>query len=299
MRVGKRQTGPGPARESAKAQTANDSGRLDHDNPSEADGTEHPAAKPVGLEWATIAKVAPALLILLLLVKVYGVAHYSLTTATALVTAAPLSVLLGTLALYEYAVMAALAATALLWTISLFFTEERDLRKWAPLALVLGIFTALVTPLFYLRWAGAAFALVLLAWLPLRHRIALSAIAAYVAAAVAAGFVLVTVSNPWLPAEVVMLRQPIQASPRLSATSSILTVFVISEDNGWETMLVDNDRYLVWLPAADVESRIICHQNNQLGQGRTFYQWIIGQPYTSPNVSCDPLVATLKKEAQK
>jgi hypothetical protein len=299
MRIGRRQPGPGLARESAKAHTTDDSGRPDHDGPSEADGTEHPAAEPVGVDWETIAKVASALLVLLLLVKVYGVAHYSLTTATALVTAAPLSVLLGTLALYEYAVMAALAAAAVLWAISLFFTEKRELRKWAPLGLMLGIFAALVTPLFYLRWAGAAFALVLIAWLPLRHRIALSVIAAYVAAAVAAGFVLVTISSPWLPAEVVMLRQPIQASPRLSATSNILTVFVISEDNGWETMLIDNDRYLVWLPAADVERRIICHQNNQLGQGQTFYQWIIGQPYSSPNVSCDPLIATLKKEAQK
>ena len=276
-------------------QAANDSGRPGHGGPGEADGAELAAAEPVALEWATIAKVAPAVLILLLLVKVYGVAHYSLTTATALVTAAPLSVLLGTLALYEYAVMAALAATALLWTVSLFFTEKRELRKWAPLALVLGIFAALVTPLFYLRWAGAAFALVLIVWLPLRNRIALSAVAAYVGAVVAAGFVLVTISSPWLPAEVVMFRQPIQASPRHSATSSVLTVFVISEDNGWDTMLIDNDRYLVWLPAADVESRTICHQDTQLGQGQTFYQWIMGQPYNSPNVSCDPLVVTLEK----
>jgi len=69
-------------------------------------------------EIGTLATLAPALLILLLLVKVYGVARFSLTTATALATAAPLSVFIGTLALYQYASMAIVAASSLLLSIA-------------------------------------------------------------------------------------------------------------------------------------------------------------------------------------
>ena len=71
-----------------------------------------------GFEIGTLATLAPVLLILLLLVKVYGVARFSLTTATALITAAPLSVLIGTLAIYQYASMAIVAAGCLLLSIA-------------------------------------------------------------------------------------------------------------------------------------------------------------------------------------
>ena len=53
------------------------------------------------IDIGTLAIISPFVLILLLLVKAYGVARFSLTTATALVITAPISVLLGTLALYE------------------------------------------------------------------------------------------------------------------------------------------------------------------------------------------------------
>jgi hypothetical protein len=69
-------------------------------------------------EIGTLATLAPVLLILLLLVKVYGVARFSLTTATALATAAPLSVLIGTLTLYQYASMAIVATGSLLLSIA-------------------------------------------------------------------------------------------------------------------------------------------------------------------------------------
>jgi hypothetical protein len=71
-----------------------------------------------GFEIGTLATLAPVLLILLLLVKVYGVARFSLTTAAALVTASPLSVLVGTLTLYQYASMAIVAGGSLLLSIA-------------------------------------------------------------------------------------------------------------------------------------------------------------------------------------
>ena len=71
-----------------------------------------------GFELRTLVTLAPVLLILLLLVKVYGVARFSLTTAAGLVTASPLSVLIGTLALYQYAFMGIIAGGSLLLSIA-------------------------------------------------------------------------------------------------------------------------------------------------------------------------------------
>jgi hypothetical protein len=68
------------------------------------------------------------LLVLLLLVKVYGVARFSLTTSVTLVTAAPLSVLIGTLELYAYAFTAALAAAAL-WLFIMGMLANGELRR--------------------------------------------------------------------------------------------------------------------------------------------------------------------------
>ena len=81
-------------------------------------GQKHKRSVLGGFEIGTLATLTPVLLILLLLVKVYGVARFSLTTATALVTAAPLSVLIGTLTLYQYVSMAILAAGSLLLSIA-------------------------------------------------------------------------------------------------------------------------------------------------------------------------------------
>jgi hypothetical protein len=81
-------------------------------------GDNHRRSVLGGFEIGSFATLAPVLLILLLLIKVYGVARFSLTTATALVTAAPLSVLIGTVTLYQYVSMAIVAAGSLLLSIA-------------------------------------------------------------------------------------------------------------------------------------------------------------------------------------
>jgi hypothetical protein len=77
----------------------------DETHSSEPESEATAGEKDGGID-STFIQVMSLLLVLLLLVKAYGVARFSLTTSAAFVTAAPLSVLTGTLGLYEYAFMA-------------------------------------------------------------------------------------------------------------------------------------------------------------------------------------------------
>ncbi len=60
-------------------------------------------------DLSKVTSVGSILLLLVFLVKVYAVSRYSLTTMTGLVAATPLQVVLGTLSIYAYLVMPALA----------------------------------------------------------------------------------------------------------------------------------------------------------------------------------------------
>jgi hypothetical protein len=287
-------------------------------------------------EIGTVATLAPVLLILLLLVKVYGVARFSLTTATALVTAAPLSVLIGTLALYQYASMAIVAAGSLLLSIawywhlypnagasgSFFAVPKRmtlscrirfalrhplkgcrialihfkgllrgrgSMRHLVPLTVLLMLFSVLLTPPYYLIRAGIASAAVLILWSFLRRKVSLPALAAYAAVAALVISLILTLETPWVPAEAVSLRHPIfigLSSKHKVMMSQYPVAFVVSDENGWTTILVDKDRYLAWVRDSDIASRTICHLAGQLGSGQVIYLVLRHQRYTSPNVGC-------------
>jgi hypothetical protein len=298
-------------------------------------------------EIGTLATLAPALLILLLLVKVYGVARFSLTTATALATAAPLSVFIGTLALYQYASMAIVAASSLLLSIAWYwnlypsagashsffavparvtfrcrirsashtlFRRTRftllhplkqgmialaqfkallrgrgRLRHLVPLTVLLMLFSVLLTPPYYLIRASIASAAVLILWSFLRRKVSLPALAAYAAVVALVISLILTLETPWVPAEVVSLKHPIfvgLSSKHKVMMSQYPVAFIVSDDNGWTAMLVNENRYLTWVRDSDITSRKICHLAGQLGSGQVVYLVLRGQPYTSPNVGC-------------
>ena len=257
-----------------------------------------------GLE-ATFFRVMSLLLILLLLVKAYGVSRFSLTTGAALVTAAPLSVLIGTLALYEYAFIAALAAVAF-WLFVTGMRTSGELRRWTPLTFALFLFATLLAPPLYLYWTfGAVIVSFILYrtmsssriakkyYLRLTRSSALPTpgrIAAIITALLTAGFVLVTLDRPWLPAEVVTLKQPITVRTtgikQHSEATSRPVVFIVSEQNNVTTMLVDEDRYLVSIPADNISARTICHLEGQFGNGQPLLWVLLGRSYRSPNLGC-------------
>ena len=308
-----------------------------------------------GVDASTLGRVTSLLLGFLLLVKVYGVAGFSLTTATALLTAAPLSVLVGVIALYQYAFMALVAAGSLLLSIAWFWflyperyprprrrladslrvamrrsmgfikaviagfvdlmrsprTSLRrylnaarrsmgfvltrclnalrgrgELRRWVPFTLVLTLFSAALTPLFYLRWSVISIPVVLLIYFVARRKVSLPMLTAYLAAFVVAGSILLTISRPWLPAEVVNFKDSVVVNPQTGEMSQNPIVFVVSQGNGWTSMLVNYDRYLLVVRDSTILQRRICHLAGQLGSGQTLYQRIRGEPYYSPNLDC-------------
>jgi hypothetical protein len=253
----------------------------------------------------TFIQVMSLLLVLLLLVKAYGVARFSLTTSAALVTAAPLSVLTGTLALYEYAFMAALAVAAL-WLFALGTRANDTLRRWTPLTFACFLFATLLSPPLYLYWTFGALAVSLTSyqvfaknarashlWMRLTRSSAIPSpgrITASFAALLAAGFLLITIDRPWLPAEVVALKSPIivrtTGAKQHSEKTSRPVVYIVSEQNDETTMLVDDDRYLITIPTDDIAVRVICRQEGQIGSTRPLLWVILGRPYSSPNLEC-------------
>lgn len=306
------------------------------------------------------AKVAALLLALMFLAKVYGAARFSLTTATALATAgSPVSVLLGTLTLYEYAFIG-LVAAASAWAFAAGLRRTGELRWWRPLTFPLAVFTCFLTPLYYLKWAFISVAAALICFGALKSPPAItlfsrvyqlfgalesslnklfkrahqqqpppevvghtpdgrsvtqsleyaddegsqpstqgcpdqwvppnaSRVAVYVAIMAIMLFIFVTIQRPWLPAEVVTLSKPITVNPVTRETATRPVVYVIADGSGWTTLLIDSDRYLAMVPTVDVQKQRICHLNDQLGNGQTLFDFIMGRPYTSPNLSCSRL----------
>ena len=251
--------------------------------PEEAGAETRPGRN--GFDGAAAARVTALVVLVLLLVKVYGVARFSLATATRLATAAPLSVVLGTLALYEYAVMALLAGLGVLLFVA-GVAGRGNLRRWAPLTLTLAVTATLITPVLYLIWAGGAVVVVLALWVALHRWAGPARIALWVAAPLLAGFVLATLSHPWLPAEVVTLRTPVVVNPQTKELSARPVVYLLSEQNGWATLLVDSDRYLAVVPASGITAQRICQAGSQLGEGQTLYQQLLRQPGSSPELAC-------------
>lgn len=251
--------------------------------PEEAGAEKRPGRN--GFDGAAAARVTALALALLLLVKVIGVARFSLATATRLATAAPLSVVLGTLALYGYAFMALLAGLGVLLFVA-GVAGRGNLRRWTPLTLALAVCATLITPVLYLIWTGGAVAVVLALWLALHRWVGPAPIALWVAAPLLTAFVLATLSHPWLPAEVVTLRTPVVVDPQTKELSTRPVVYLLSEQNGWATMLVDSDRYLAVVPASDITAQRMCQAGSQLGDSRTLYQQLVRQQPGSPELAC-------------
>ena len=262
------------------------------------------------------------LLIIFLVIKVYGVAGFSLTTATGLITAQPLAVLLGTVSLYAYAFMA-FVAIALFWLLMLGLRNLNSVcRRLAPLILALMILAILLSPWRYLIDAvvctafAVLIALVLYLLLGRGSRAAnnagitesaaqerdgrreprdgrnagmrFSVIVVTIVLIELMAFVLATITKPWVPAELVTLSSPIVANPvhpAISVTSKPV-VFIVDESNGRVTMLMDEDRYLVSVPESAVKQRMICHLGDQFGGAAPLLETIFGQPYQPHDLAC-------------
>jgi hypothetical protein len=254
-----------------------------------------------------ITVISTLILFGLLLIKVYGVAAFSLETTGALAATQPVSVIVGTIALYSY-LFVALIAVASIYVMFTCWKVDKSLRKWfwtATLPALLGI---LLTPYKYLidsmvllfmvlliSWASSARVRrqnsKLAAWVtvksPIRtfHRTAM-----FLGALLVMLFFIGTLNQPWLPAETVKLRTPVTAD--LTAThpgwtTTYPVVFILGSDNGRVGLLFDSDRDIIYTNQGNIQSQRICNLNNEPAGGiPTVLQLILHQPFQAHVISC-------------
>lgn len=227
----------------------------------------------------------------LLLVKAYGVGHYSLTNTGALITTAPVTAILGTLASYEYLMWPLLAVGLLWWLLASATTYSQRI-----VALVLAVVAALLSPLSYLLPVlGLGATVYLLAWAAeKRADAARRHLLPFFVLATAGTFLVATLDKPWVPAEVLVLKQPVLVKPLGNVRDQYPTVYVLDAGGGTVTAMVAGDRYILRIPADRVEGRLTCHLDGQLAGQAPLLLRLQHRAYSSPNLSCARLTDHLK-----
>ena len=277
-----------------------------------AEGSKGPASGPghakssVALLSEHLTYVAALALFLFALAKTYAVANFSLTTAGALLTTAPLAVFLGTVTSYEYFFFPILAlacgcVTVLVW-------RREGFNAVAAGAGAVAVIAVLLSPVYDLVLVGGTFLLFfivhrfalrrrgvdgpdarprqgVLGW-PRRAGHALvsffsslrSTVVVCVAGLVGAG-ILLTITNPWLPAEVMQVDQGSQ--------SYAVVGFMVNTDSRWTTTMRAEDRGLSRILTDDIAVRRLCHLSGAQPSGQRPLLWVLTRrPYHSPNLSC-------------
>lgn len=262
--------------------------------------------KKQGLLDGPLPKLVGALLVILLLLKSFGVANFSLSTTGALLGLAPLSVLLGSVTSALY-LLIPMTAAVLLWQLAV---NWKRLGRWRPAVFALATLLVLLSPWHYLwRVAVASFALVLIAlilvavvgWVagrrgvpqdPFGRRLAgelrSAPLISWPLALLLIAVLLKTLQTPWLPAEAVTFSSPKIISYRDQESALVSVGYVVDTNAGWTEILEAKHRFLMKVPTKDIVRRSTCRVHGQALQGAEplLYRWTHG-PYRSPNRSCE------------
>jgi hypothetical protein len=289
--------------------------------PSGGTAAERPESK---INTRELVALGSALLLLLFLIKIYGVGRYSLTTTTALLAATPVQVALGTVTIYAYYVLPAIALGTLWFAVR--FRARIQPALW-PLILIVATVTALASPFKYLlrclavvlvalvaelvmrhlrgRWAGAADER-----LSRRHRAltgwrGLSVV--YVGAAALAFQFMHSLDAPWVSAQAFLLNTSVvPATQDLSDGVNRLRVqpqtrfvgYPIAETDEWVTILHADTRYVMRIPQSAVDTRLTCHnEDDQLSGDRPLLEALKGSTYSSPNIDCREVMRYLERKS--
>ena len=268
----------------------------------------------------------------LLLARVYVVAHYSLTTTTGLVSAAPASVLLGTIASYTYLLVAVLAFVSLflwlkagamalgnLWSIVLLssFVTFSLLSPWYYWWWVGGV-ASVLTGIAYIRepislsvdaqdwWRSAAIRVRLHApvsgiWNCVRRPMALlllDLVVVVLGTALSVSAIVATLDQPWMPGSVVVFAKPEVVAEkqtdanRTAETTDIDIAYIVSSDGNWTKLLDAERRFLFEVPTADIRARYTCRVEGEVLVGRS--PIVKHKAYFSPNRDCASLESEVR-----
>jgi hypothetical protein len=101
-------------------------------------------------------------------------------------------------------------------------------------------------------------------------------------------FTLVTLDQPWLPAEIVTLDHKVitDKTEPLKSKSQRPVAFVLGEENGRVELLINDDRNIIYVDAGDVVSREICNLNDNPMGSVPLFESLLGQHFGAHVLSC-------------
>jgi hypothetical protein len=244
-------------------------------------------------DLGAFVRAGSLLLSLLFLAKAYGVAHYSLTTMGELLSTAPVTALLGTVASYMYVILPVIAVGGTWWM----WETRTTAAPTRPAAIALVVVAAALSPWPYLAvlssgglglFALTQFARRRLAHVP-RVRVAASHASLYFSVLAAVVFFIATIDKPWVPAEVLVTDSEVLVNARNNEREKSPAVYVLKEDGDMLVVMTARHRQVVRIPTSIIKERIICHDRNQLAGERPLIDTLRGRRYKSPNISCGRL----------
>jgi hypothetical protein len=270
-----------------------------------------------------LVAIGSALLLLLFLIKIYGVARYSLTTTTALLAATPVQVALGTVTIYAYFVLPAIALGTLWFAVR--FRARIQPALW-PLILIIASVTALASPYKYLlQGLGVVLAALCVELIlrRVRHRLRDSAderlvqryhrlsgwqglSVVYLGAAALASQFMHSLDVPWVSAQAFLLKESaVTTTQDLFDGANQLKVqpanrfvgYPIAETEEWLTVLHVDTRYVMRIPQSAVDTRLTCHnEDDQLSGDQPLLEALQGNTYSSPNLDCREVLRYLAQK---
>jgi hypothetical protein len=292
--------------------------------PPAASSAESSGATPAGrISTRELLAVGSALLLLLFLIKIYGVGRYSLTTTTALLAATPFQVALGTVTIYAYYVLPAVALGTVWFAVR--YRDRVQPALW-PLILIVVTVTALASPFKYLLRGLAVVLLALTVELVirrLRHRWARSTAehhvrrrqtlagwqglsVVYLGAAALSFQFMHSLDAPWVSAQAFLLNTAaVPATQQMRVNANQLRVvpesrfvgYPIAETEEWVTILHADTRYVMRIPQSSIDTRLTCHnEDDQLAGDRPLLEALQGNSYNSPNLDCRKVLTYLSRK---
>jgi hypothetical protein len=232
-----------------------------------------------------VASLGAAAVGIFALMKVYAAAGFSLTTASALLTTAPLNVLLGSLVSFSYELFPLLALGALAWLVHLVRSHGWGIdctavAGFSVLAILLSPWADLWPPTLVL--IGTLLVHIFLVRV-FRIREAnwrlLSNLVGGFFVLMALKMILTTLPQLWLPVEAISVAA--DTGPQL------VVGHVLTADSEWTSIVRAGDKALMRIPSSAVKNRKLCHLSGVQPDGRRPVLWVIlRHRYQSPNRSC-------------
>jgi hypothetical protein len=269
-------------------------------DPAPAAGAQKSASSGFGLpdNFLSYSVISSVLLFGILLVKIYGVAHFNINIVATLASTSPASVALGTISIYSYFFLA-MIGSASAWLAVASLAPDAKFKALRGTLVFVTVFLFLLTP-----WRYFLDAMILSLLLVGLQRFArwlwrkarpndwpkFSVLRASMASlgVISALFILVTLDQPWAPAEIVTLSHKVvtnQTTPD-GSMSQRPVAFVLAEDKGSLELLIDDDRTVIYVDPADVKSRQICNLNDNPSSSDPVFENLLGDNYGAHVLSC-------------